>query len=296
MEDLVVGLRAHAPAQVEAVADAHALHRLDRHDRLRQPPVQALLPGHVRADAGHQPEGDRLVDAAQRLVGLPRGVDLRHHRLGGLWVQAAHGRLVDPVEVGHDQVVCCGCLHRADLQHVRAHLHSQRAQVDLGQRPGAHPRRGLARAGALEHVANVGEAELLDPGQVGVTGARQMHLLHPAVDRPRVHPLLPVGVVAVGHPQGDRPAEGAPVAHAGGDLGAVLLDLHPAAAAVSQLPARQVAIDVGRGQLEPGGQALDHGREAGPVGLTGGREADRHRAPHPTGGICGPAGPARARE
>ena len=70
--------------------------------------------------------------------------------------------------------------------------------------------------------------------------AREVHLGHVGLDRPRVHPLLPVGVVAVGDLEGDRAAERAAVADAGGDLGAVALDLHPPAAAVAELAPRHV--------------------------------------------------------
>ena len=52
---------------------------------------------------GHEPEGDHLELAAERLVRLPGGVDLRDHRLARLGVERAHRRLVDAVEVGRGQ-------------------------------------------------------------------------------------------------------------------------------------------------------------------------------------------------
>ncbi len=73
-------------------------------------------------------------------------------------------------------------------------------------------------------------------------GARQVDLGGLGLHRPRVHPLLPVGVVAVDDLQGDRAAERAAVAHAGGDLDPVALDLHPPAAAVAELAAGQIAV------------------------------------------------------
>ena len=96
------------------------------------------------------------------------------------------------------------------------------------------------------------------------------------LDRPRVHPLLPVRVVAVGDLERDRAAERAAVADAGGDLGGVALDLHAPAAAVAELAARHVAVDRLAVELEPRGQALDDAGEAGAVGLPGGDEAQRH--------------------
>ena len=109
--------------------------------------------------------------------------------------------------------------------------------------PAGHPRRRLARAGPLEDVAHVGQAVLLGADQVGVPGPRQVHLGQLGLDRPRVHPLLPVGVVAVDDLQRDRAAERASVPDPAGHLDLVALDLHPAAAAVAELAARQVAVE-----------------------------------------------------
>src|SRR4051794_35920542 len=130
-------------------------------------------------------------------------------------------------------------------------------------------RAAVSRARALEDVAHVARAVLPRADEVGVARARQVHLGHLGLDRPRVHPLLPVGEVAVLHLQRDRAAERAPVADAGGDLRAVALDLHPSAAAVAQLAAGHVAVDRLAVELEAGGQALDDAREAGPVRLAG---------------------------
>ncbi len=63
------------------------------------------------------------------------------------------------------------------------------------------------------------------------------------------------------------------MAHAAGDLGAVALDLHAPAAAVAELAARHVRVDVLGREREPRGQALDDARQAGAVGLAGGYEA-----------------------
>ena len=52
-------------------------------------------------------------------------------------------------------------------------------------------------------------------------------------------------------------------------LDAVGLDLHPPAAAVAELPPRQVGVDVVGDEREAGGQALHHREERGAVGLPG---------------------------
>ena len=252
-EDLVVGLRADAPGEVEAVADPHALHRLDRHDRPGQPAVEALLPGDVRADARHEAEGAHLEDAAERLVRLPRACRSRRpsprsrRRRGS--ARATRPRPRSPPAARSSRSGAATAPMRVTCEKT---LTPSARRKRLGERAGGHARRGLARRGALEHVAHVGVAVLQHAGQVGVARARQVDLVDLGVDRPRVHPLLPVAVVAVVDPQRHRAAERAAVADPGDHVGAVLLDLHAPAAAVAELAPREVAVDVLRGQLEPG--------------------------------------------
>ena len=154
------------------------------------------------------------------------------------------------------------------------------ARKPRAMRAGGDAGGGLAGAGPLEHVADVGVAVLLRADEVGVPGPRQVHLfgLEP-LDRPGVHPLLPVGVVAVGDEDGDRAAEGAAVADAGADLDRVGLDPHPAAAAVAELAPRHVAVERLAVELEPGRHPLDDRDEPGPVRLPGGGEAERGHRP-----------------
>ena len=172
-----------------------------------------------------------------------------------------------------------GGAHRGDLHDVRAHLHAERAQKRLRQRAAGDARGGLARGGPLEDVAHIALLVLPGAHQVGVAGTRQVHLGDRCLHRPRVHPLLPVGVVAVGDLQRDGAAERAPVPHARGHGRRVALDLHPPAAAVPELPARHVGVDLLGVQLEARGQALDDRGQAGAVGLAGGGEAQDHAPP-----------------
>ena len=66
------------------------------------------------------------------------------------------------------------------------------------------------------------------------------------------------------------------MAYPAGHLGAVALDLHPPAAAMPELAARHVAVEVLRRQLEAGRQALDDARQAGAVRLAGGYKSELH--------------------
>ena len=64
--------------------------------------------------------------------------------------------------------------------------------------------------------------------------------------------------------------------NAAGDLGGVALDLHSSAAAVAQLAAGHVVVEVLGPQLKARGQALDDAGETGAVRLAGGDETERH--------------------
>ncbi len=111
-----------------------------------------------------------------------------------------------------------------------------------------------------------------------MAGPWQVNLGDLLIHRPGVHPLLPVGVVAVGDLQRDRTAERATVADACRDLGGVALDLHTPAATVPQLAARHVLVEVLGSNLKTRGQALDDAREPRPVRLTGCDQTERHVA------------------
>ena len=76
-------------------------------------------------------------------------------------------------------------------------------------------------------------------------------------------------MIAVADDQGDGPAERAAVAQAAEDLGIVLLDLLPRAAAVAGLPAREVAAERLAVDLEPRRQPGDHGGDARAVRFAG---------------------------
>ena len=179
-------------------------------------------------------------------------------------------------EVRGREIVAPRRRHRGDLQHVREHLDAERPQELLGDRAAGHPRRGLAGARALEDVADVGEPVLLGADEVRMAGARQVHLGDLGLDRPRVHPLFPVGEVAISDRERDRPAERAAVPDPAGDLGPVGLDLHPSPAPVPELPAREVAID--RVAIEPQTcrESLDHAGEPGAVRLPRGDQLECH--------------------
>src|SRR5437763_1585332 len=81
--------------------------------------------------------------------------------------------------------------HRGDLDHVRVHLHAELAQERLAQATPCHARGGLARGGALEHVAHVAVLVLVSAHEIRMAGTRQVHLSDLRRHRPRVHAVLP---------------------------------------------------------------------------------------------------------
>ena len=66
------------------------------------------------------------------------------------------------------------------------------------------------------------------------------------------------------------------MAQAPRDHRGVALDLHAPSAAVTELAARELVVEVLGAKLEPGGQPLDDACEAGAVRLAGGYETERH--------------------
>ena len=105
VEDLVVGLAARHPPELEAGADLDALDGLDAQEGLADAPVQAGVAAHVRAEPGERVEGPHLEHAAEGVVVLAGGLDGGLHALGRLGVEASHRALVDALEVLEGEVV-----------------------------------------------------------------------------------------------------------------------------------------------------------------------------------------------
>src|SRR5262249_22784441 len=87
----------------------------------------------------------------------------------------------------------------------------------------------LARAGPLDHCAQVVVTVFERASEIRMPRPRQCYRLRQRCDRVGTHAILPVGPVAVLDTQRDRGAKSATVAHAGENLHRVPLDLHAAA-------------------------------------------------------------------
>ena len=155
----------------------------------------------------------------------------------------------------------------------------ERAQERLRQRAGGHARGGLARGRALEHVAHVGVAELLDPGEVGVARA--------AAGGPRPPPRPPATGSSAPPSSGSRGSRS--TAHTGlpsvrpwripavTSARSFSIFMRPPRPWPSWRRARSRSMSSGR-ELEARGQPLDDGGEPRTVGFPGGYEAERHGA------------------
>src|SRR5262249_10970753 len=233
------------------VADLDALDRLDPHHRTCEPRVETRVARRIRAEPGRDAVGTDLDDAADRV--------------------ALCASLVDPslqvllVVYGADDV---------DLDLAQERLRHRSSRDDHGS---------MARARALERVADIVEPVLERTREVRVPRPRQRHALRPlahgvALRRPRAHPPRPVLVVAVPDDERERRAERAPVPEACEHLDLVGLDLLPRAAAVALLPSAEVGVDRVLFEDEPGRETGHDRDERRPVRLAGGDERQRHAA------------------
>ena len=273
-----MGLAPPPPGDLEAVADLDALDGLDAHHRLGEQGVELAVPVDVAAEPDRHAVGEHLDDAAERVAVLGRRLDLDDHRLGGRRGRSSAPASRRPGEVGGRRAGA-GRPGRAHLDDVREDVDAELGEQHLGQGAGGDAGRGLPGAGPLEHVAGVGEAVLLHPGEVGVAGADlgQRRFVAPGRRRHLRVPLVaaePLGVLDL---DGHRRPERAPVADAAEQRQLVDLEALARAAAVAEAAAGQLGLDVLDRDGQPGGQALDDHHERLPVRLAGGEEAQHGR-------------------
>src|SRR5437667_11595381 len=85
-------------------------------------------------------------------------------------------------------------------------------------------------------------------GQVSVTRTRNRDWLRRLAVRLYRHHLLPMLPIFILDENADRRPSGKPIANAGNDARAVVLDLLPATAAIALLPLPKNRIDIARGE------------------------------------------------
>ena len=157
--------------------------------RGRQAGVEAQAGLGVRAEPGRAAEGADLDDAAER-VAIGRGrVDRREHAL------PRRSASEQPISLSRARAKAAsspasGCgLDVADGQHAaEARAMPSSASRPFAIAPDRDARRGLARRGALEHVAHVVELVLHDAREVGVARAAAAAPCGCGARRPRPAP------------------------------------------------------------------------------------------------------------
>ena len=249
-DDLVVRLRAAEPGEREAVADLDALHRLDPHQRRREPRVEPVLAPRVRAEARRDAARPHLDAAAERVAILPRRVDG-----GGIRPRLGQrlARDLDPD------------LARSAFATAPAATWTAVCRAEA--------RSSASRTSASPCFCT--PARSACPGRGSVTGFVPFPS-RLALGRPRAHPPRPVLVVAVADDERERRAERAAVAEAREHLDLVGLDLLARRAAVALLAAAQVGVDRRPVEDEARRQARDDRDERRPVRLSRRCELERH--------------------
>ena len=172
----VVHLAAGQPRRSEAQAELHALDRRHREDRGGECGLEAAIAVNIRAHAGRIAEGEHFDDAAERVAGRLRRVHGGAHARARRRVGAAQRVGLDPRDVLEAQRRRRGALsaHRDDVAH---HAAADGREQELRDGSAGDSRRGLARAGAFDDVADVVQVVEQRPGEIGVPGARHAHRL-----------------------------------------------------------------------------------------------------------------------
>ena len=240
--------------RLEAVADFHALDRVDAHHRGGEVAVELGIDRRAPAcgDAG----GDAFDDRAERGTGLARGIDLFFPALGGGRI-GAEERVVGDFGIVDVRRVDPVAAQLADIggdRHLGDHQPRHRARC--------HPRRCLARTGtpAATIVANAVF------GVIGVVGMARAILLG---DRGIV--LAPL--VGVLDHQADRRAGGLALEGAAENPHQIILAPLGGEAAGARLAGVHEGLDELFGDGEARRAPVDNRAQCGPVALSPGGKA-----------------------
>src|SRR5579862_4570626 len=133
-------------------------------------------------------------------------------------------------------------------------------------------------AGALENVSGIGMVVFKRPSEIGMSGpgTRQPPFgCRVAGNLASRHDFFPIRPVPVFDHHGDGAADGLSVPHPGEKTHLVLLDFHPAAAAITTLPPFQLMIDEFEIDGDMGRKAFDE-RDQGLTMRLAGRSEAQH--------------------
>ena len=187
---------------------------------------------------------DNFEDAADRVACPQRDIHFGLHLLLIVGIDAVQQHFILRLQRG-DLFPRCGPrkLGLTHADHVARQLNAEGAEQHLGDPAAGYTGCALAGAGALEHIARVGEVVLQASGEVRVAGTRTGHGLVlrrvARFDRQNLFPVLPI---IIGDSHRDRRADGLAVAHAAEDVGRVALDAHATTASIALLAPPQLAV------------------------------------------------------
>ena len=234
-------LRPTLRGRPKAGAEAHRFERVDAANRLGDQTVQLAIPVNVTAEAHGHARDPNLDDATNGVPVAFGGVNGRDHARLRVSISTAHhgGLHALPIRLAGDHR-----LHAAERDDMAMELDAKLLQQPSRDRARCHASGGLTCAGTLQHRPHVVESILDRPSQVGVAWTKPRDPLSRPFDGLDRHFLLPVFPVLVPNQQGDRTPQREAMADSGQDFRMILLDFHPAAAAVPELTAVKLRGDI----------------------------------------------------
>ena len=172
-------------------------------------------------------------------------------------------------------------IHASQVHDVTAKGDVEFAEKAPANGPCGHACGGLPGRCPLQDIAGIAAVVLKHPRQIDMARPWPRHLTLPVrIPFPwrRIHDLLPILPIAIVNYHGDRRAERLAPTHAGEELDVVGLDLHPSAAAVALLAARQIDIDVGCDEGKSRHHSLQNRHQRDPVRFARRRKSE-HKSP-----------------
>jgi hypothetical protein len=230
-----------------ASADFHGFDGLHAHQRLSQLSIQLFVPLRVGAEAHGNVVHHNFKNAADGVACFQRGIHFRFHMLLCCGVHTAQRRIQIFADGANLFPFCCALQpNMANLNYVAGNVRTEFLQQNLGESAGRYARGGFASGSTLQYISRIMEIEFLRTREIGVARARGGELARRCFGRIGCfhrQNLFPIGPVAIFDAQRNGRADGLSVTHSGKNVGAVFLDLLPAAAAVAKLAAVEFVID-----------------------------------------------------
>ncbi len=277
----------------ESVADFGGFLCLNRANGLDELPVEAAVPVNVGAESGRDARHHDFVDAAERVFrrfrffdvvdAALRHVGVEHPRFAfvGGFVHGASSPFCQEFVAALDPCIRVLVPDLPDADNVASDVNPECVEQRPGYRAACHAHGGFARAGPVDHGANVVELILLHPRKIGMARTRHRDALDigpVALYRHLFRPsclvfLIRTVVDAEGHGTAERFRK--PDARI--DMNLVVLNLGPTAAPVAEPAPRQMRVDIVGRERHFRRHAFDNSDECFAVRLACGEVTDHLR-------------------